>query len=98
MVPPLVSPKGVILKPAFIYGERKVKVKGPKGKERGFKLPLQRVGRPLAKITSTGIAKRIAGKDLLVFSKSFVSVLLRQRLRTPRQQLIAKTMCKVPVF
>ncbi|CAM9531076.1 unnamed protein product, partial [Ectocarpus fasciculatus] len=56
--------QGVILKPAFIYGSRDVKLTGPKGKERKVNIPLQRVGGPLAKITSTGIGKRIAGDAL----------------------------------
>lgn len=55
--------QGVILKPAFIYGSRDVKLTGPKGKERTVNIPLQRVGGPLAKITSTGIGKRIAGES-----------------------------------
>ncbi|CAM9913996.1 unnamed protein product [Ectocarpus sp. 12 AP-2014] len=60
----LFGAKGVILKPAFIYGSRDVKLTGPKGKERTVNIPLQRVGGPLAKITSTGIGKRIAGSGL----------------------------------
>ncbi|CAM9505046.1 unnamed protein product [Ectocarpus sp. 4 AP-2014] len=59
----LFGAKGVILKPAFIYGSRDVKLAGPKGKERTVNIPLQRVGGPLAKITSTGIGKRIAGES-----------------------------------
>lgn len=46
--------------------------------KRGFKVPLQRVGGPLAKITSTGIAKRIAGKAF--FFKRLVSLSHRQYL------------------
>lgn len=53
--------QGAILKPALIYGSRDVKLTGPKGEERTINLPLQRVGGPLAKLTSTGIGKKIAG-------------------------------------
>eukprot|EP00903_Cladosiphon_okamuranus_P015044 g13918.t1 len=60
----LFGEKGAILKPAFIYGSRDVKLTGPKGKERTINLPLQRVGGPLAKLTSTRIGKRIAGSGL----------------------------------
>lgn len=45
-----------------MYGERNVLVKGPQGKDRKVKVPLQRIGGPLARITSTAIGKRIAGK------------------------------------
>lgn len=53
--------QGVILKPALIYGERNVKLTGPDGKERTLNVPLQRVGGPLARLTGTGVAKKIAG-------------------------------------
>lgn len=57
--------QGAVLKPAFIYGSRDVKLTGPNGKERKVNLPLQRVGGPLSKLTSTSIGKKIAGaKDI----------------------------------
>lgn len=61
VAPPLPL-QGVILKPAFIYGEREVTIEGPDGTERRLTLPLQRVGRPLERILSTGIARTIAGE------------------------------------
>lgn len=53
--------QGVILKPALIYGERNVKLTGPNGQERTLNVPLQRLGGPLARLTGTGVAKKIAG-------------------------------------
>lgn len=53
--------QAVVLKPAFIYGDRKVKLTGPNGRERTVNLPLQQLGAPLARITSTELGKRIAG-------------------------------------
>lgn len=53
--------QGVILKPAVIYGERTVMVTGLNGEEKTLNVPLQRVGGPLARITSTSIGKKIAG-------------------------------------
>lgn len=66
--------QGVILKPALIYGERNVKLTGPNGQERTLNVPLQRLGGPLARLTGTGVAKKIAGgcsvlERLAVFSK-----------------------------
>ncbi|CAM9185828.1 unnamed protein product [Scytosiphon promiscuus] len=60
----LFGEKAAVLKPAFIYGSRDVKLTDPNGKERKFNLPLQRVGGPLAKLTSTSIGKKIAGSGL----------------------------------
>lgn len=54
--------QGAVLKPAFIYGSRDVKLTGPDGKERKVNLPMQRVGGPLSKLTSTSIGKKIAGE------------------------------------
>lgn len=53
--------QGVILKPAFVYGERSVKLTGPNGRERTLNVPLQRLGGPLARLAGTGVAKKIAG-------------------------------------
>lgn len=41
-----------------------MKFAGPNGKERSVKVPLQRVGGPLERITSTGIGKKIAGGSI----------------------------------
>ncbi|CAM9615304.1 unnamed protein product [Ascophyllum nodosum] len=60
----LFGAKGAVLKPAFVYGDRKLKVAGPNGKERTVNLPLQRLGAPLARITSTELGRRIAGSGL----------------------------------
>lgn len=57
--------QGVILRPGFVYGERSVKIPGPNGRERTVKVPLQRVGGPLSRITSTGLFRKIAGDALL---------------------------------
>ncbi|CAN0003804.1 unnamed protein product [Laminaria digitata] len=60
----LFGDKGVILKPALIYGERNVKLTGPNGQERMLNVPLQRIGGPLARLTATGVVKKIAESGL----------------------------------
>ncbi|CAM9551543.1 unnamed protein product [Choristocarpus tenellus] len=64
LVGELFGSKGFILRPAFIYGEREVNLKGPNGRSRKLSLPLQRLGGPLARLTSLNVVKRIASSGL----------------------------------
>lgn len=56
---------GFVLRPAFIYGNKKFTAKNPiSNEQQSFTLPLEQIGKPLARLTSMNIVKRLASSGL----------------------------------